>query len=85
MELSEDLGRPRNPAKTPLEFLPSLNELFPALDVELARITQAYLQVRYGELPETRQEVEEVEKAWARLHTQGQEQVNLKKQSKSVI
>jgi hypothetical protein len=82
MELSEDLGKPRNPARTPLEFLPALNELFPTFEAELAKITQAYLQVRYGELPETRQEVEDVEKAWARLHAQGHDQLNLKKQAR---
>jgi hypothetical protein len=83
MDLSEDLGKPRNPAKTPLEFLPALNELFPTLELELAKITNAYLQVRYGELPETRQEVEDVEKAWALLHAQGREQMHRKKQAKS--
>jgi hypothetical protein len=82
MELSDNLGKPRNPAKTPLEFLPALNELFPTLSVELANITQAYLQVRYGELPETRQEIEDVEKAWAIVHAQGQEQMIRKKQTK---
>jgi len=84
MGLSKDLGKPRNPAKTPLEFLPALNELFPSLETELAKITNAYLQVRYGELPETRQEVEDVEKAWALLHAQGHDQMNRKKQSKSL-
>lgn len=85
MDLSEDLGKPRNPAKTPLEFLPALNELFPALQEELAMITNAYLQVRYGELPETRQEIEDVEKAWTRLHAQGREQMSRKRQAKSAL
>jgi hypothetical protein len=79
MDLSEDLGKPRNPAKTPLEFLPALNELFPTLENELSKITNAYMQVRYGELPETRQEVEDVEKAWAFLQAQGLNQLKQKK------
>jgi hypothetical protein len=67
MALSTRLDRPRRVAVTPLEFLPTLNELFPEAPVELALITQAYNRVRYGELPESESEVDEVLKAWDRI------------------
>jgi len=71
MNLAESLGRPRPPAITPLEYLPTLGEVFPGLEMELATITEAYLRVRYGEFPENRQEILDVEIAWGQVHAQG--------------
>ena len=79
MDLSESLGKRRAPAETPLEFLPALDELFTGMESELNAITEAYLRVRYGELPETRQEIDSVEAAWEGVRIQGQKQLNLKK------
>ena len=78
MDLSEMLGKARAPAETPLEFLPALDELFPGMESELNAITEAYLRVRYGELPETRQEIDSVEAAWEGVRILGQKQLNLK-------
>jgi len=79
MELCGDLGKSRPAALTPLEFLPTLMDLFPGFESDLRTITQAYLRVRYGELPETRKEVDEVEAAWAQVHARGQELLNIQK------
>jgi hypothetical protein len=78
MDLSEGLNAPRAEAQTPLEFLPTLMDLFPGLEIELNTITQAYLRVRYGELPETRAEVVEVETAWDRVSSLGKELLSSK-------
>jgi hypothetical protein len=67
LRLGAKLGEPRAPAATPLEYLASLEKVFPGSTNELELITHAYLRVRYGELPETRAQVEEVESAWAFL------------------
>jgi len=64
LKLSAQLGEPRAPAVTPIEFMKSLEKIFPAARDEFEIITHAYLRVRYGELPETRSQVEEVESAW---------------------
>ncbi len=72
MDLSDELGQPRQAAQTPLEYLPTLEGLFPASHGDLRSITRAYLRVRYGELPETRQEVEAVEVAWRRVREEGE-------------
>ena len=76
MEMSERLGDPRPVAQTPLEFLPTLEHTFPGREIDLEDITRAYLRVRYGELPETRQEVDQVEESWERVRVQGLEQLN---------
>jgi len=39
----------------------TLEKIFPDSQEELATITHAYLRVRYGELPEKRGQIEEVE------------------------
>lgn len=79
MDLAEDLGSPRPSALTPLEFLSPLKKVFPLFEAELTDITHAYLRVRYGELPETRQEVNEVEAAWERVRAEGKERLTPKK------
>ena len=71
MDLCSELGQPRPKPVTPLEFLPAAEEVFPRLDSDLEAITKSYLRVRYGELPETHQEVEMVESAWQRVCNEG--------------
>jgi hypothetical protein len=71
MDLCSDLGQPRPEPVTPLEFLPAAAEVFPSLDSDLEAITKSYLRVRYGELPETHQEVETIEIAWKRVSEEG--------------
>jgi hypothetical protein len=70
MDLCEARALPRLPARTPLEFLPEMAEVFPASGEDLALITQAYLRVRYGEYPESHEEVDAVEAAWQRVSEQ---------------
>ncbi len=79
MNLSKEMGVPRPAAYTPLEFLQTLTNVLPAQKGELELITRAYLKVRYGELPESRQEVNEVESAWEWVEAQGKELIKQKK------
>jgi hypothetical protein len=62
--LSQKRGIERHPAITPLEFLPRLSTLFPAQQDEVELITHAYVRIRYGEYPETLDEVNQVQRAW---------------------
>ena len=71
MGLCAGLGAPRGNALTPLEFLTTLDRLFPGARDEARTMTHAYNRVRYGEVPETRAEVEAVEAAWQRLRAEG--------------
>ena len=57
----------REPSETPLEFLARLKGSLPGSAADLGTITEAYLRVRYGELPERRDEIDLVEGAWTRV------------------
>ncbi|HZW02619.1 MAG TPA: DUF4129 domain-containing protein [Anaerolineaceae bacterium] len=87
MRLSGQLGTPRPPAATPLEYLPLLDRVFPSERENLRRITTAYLQVRYGEAPESEAEVSQVLTAWKHIQGAGQrllrEQRKAKRQARS--
>lgn len=71
LNLCTRLGKPRSAALTPLEFLPTLHQLFPDFPQELERITHAYNQIRYGLLPESDEEVQQVLSAWEAIRTEG--------------
>lgn len=73
MQLSEELDCIRPASQTPLEFLTLLGQIFPDFSHELVAITHAYVRVRYGELPETPQELEIVEDAWRQVQAAGEE------------
>jgi hypothetical protein len=72
MDLCQELNTPRSPAQTPLEFLPVMGEMFPALRSDLELVTRAYNAVRYGELPETQNEIGVIEEAWKQIEVEGQ-------------
>jgi hypothetical protein len=67
MQLCRNLGMERRAVETPIEFMPRLRSLFPEEEDETQLITEAYLRVRYGELPESQDQIEQVERAWKRL------------------
>lgn len=83
MRLSARLDQPRPASRTPLEFLPALERLFPGLSAELNTITQAYLLVRYGELPESQNEIEAVETAWRKVINDGQQQIRRRRRGQA--
>jgi len=62
-------GRSRRPAETPLEFGAALSKRRPDLQADLDILTHAYLQVRYGERPESREMIERVLGCWARVRS----------------
>ena len=70
--LSSSLGTPRRGSQTPLEYLPDLEAVFVNMGSDLNLITDAYVRVRYGELPEDESELKAVEEAWIRVEAFGQ-------------
>ncbi|MBK8906080.1 MAG: DUF4129 domain-containing protein [Anaerolineaceae bacterium] len=60
-------GYPRLEAETPYEFLKTLAQAWPHNRPETQLITSAYVKVRYGELPETPQELQAIKDAWQTL------------------
>jgi len=75
LDLAQALGQPRPPALTPLEFLPMLQILFPEQGTALRVLTQAYVKVRYGEIPEDPAELAQVEDAWKHIEAEGQKRL----------
>jgi hypothetical protein len=71
LDLCHNLNLPRPEAATPIEFMPAIKEIFPDHVEEIEIITFAYTRIRYGQLPEQRSEVNEVEDAWNRLEQNG--------------
>jgi len=69
MALCNQMGKPRPRSLTPNEFLTRLYNLFPENNSDLEIITEAYVKVRYGELPETSKDVAEVFDSWERVAT----------------
>jgi len=57
----------RTASETPLEYLQRVSHAIPAGADDLASITHAYQRVRYGELPETRADIDQVEASWDRV------------------
>lgn len=60
-------GHPRLEAETPYEFLPTLALVWPDHRQETSLITEAFVRVRYGELPESADELARIRQAWATL------------------
>ncbi|MCB8927224.1 MAG: DUF4129 domain-containing protein [Ardenticatenaceae bacterium] len=57
-------GYPRLETETPYEFLKTLAQAWPENKTETQLITNAYVKVRYGELPETQEEIQAIKDAW---------------------
>lgn len=74
MNLSETLEKPRPIGITPNEFLPTLQIAIPGVQPDLERLTEAYNRVRYGELPESADEITLLEEAWDRISAEGERQ-----------
>jgi hypothetical protein len=66
-DLAAREGYQRLESQTPYEYLATLAELWPAGEAEAALITEAYVRVRYGELPETQEELDQLRSALERL------------------
>jgi hypothetical protein len=64
MEYCQKLDNPRLPAFTPHEFLPQLIALFPEHTAQVTMLTDVYQQVRYGEIPESLDELQQIVVSW---------------------
>ncbi len=67
LHAADGSGYPRLETETPYEFLNTLAKAWPDNQQETRLITAAYVKVRYGELPETEQELEAIKAAWRTL------------------
>jgi hypothetical protein len=68
--LAAKRGYPRLPYQTPYEYLPVLERAFPNHPEEAARITESYVAVHYGEVPERPEDLAQVRAAWDAIRSQ---------------
>jgi hypothetical protein len=67
--LASEAGHPRKPAETPLEYEPRASAAFPAHQRQIAALTQAYVNVHYGELPDDPMAITEAREMLVQLET----------------
>jgi hypothetical protein len=65
--LAAERGHPRAINQTPYEYQPTLELAFPGCRQEVARITEAYVAVHYGEVPERPEDLRAIRDAWDRV------------------
>jgi hypothetical protein len=65
--LAAERGYPRAIDQTPYDYLPTLHRAFPESPKEVKEITESYVSVHYGELPEREEELDAVRAAWQRI------------------
>jgi hypothetical protein len=72
VKLAASRGYPRPAARTPYEHFTTLQQAFPDCEAELKQITEAYVGVHYGELPENPDALAEIRAAFERVKTVAQ-------------
>lgn len=65
--LARARGYPRSLSETPYEYRQALRQAFPDQNTDIQRITDAYVAVRYGDVPEDPTELDAVRAAWDNL------------------
>lgn len=66
-KLAKMRGYPRSMAETPYEYRRELEQAFPGQTEAIQCITEAYIAVRYGEIPEDPAKLQAVHTAWETL------------------
>jgi hypothetical protein len=73
VRLATDAGYPRSRAQTPYEYLQDLCEALPDSQEDVTLITEAYVNARYGHVPDTREELQRIRDCWDRIRAKGVE------------
>ena len=66
-QVAAGAGYPRGSSETPYEYLDTLYSTWPDNRSETSLLTEAYIRVRYGEIPETENELLAIRSAWQQL------------------
>jgi hypothetical protein len=70
VRLATEGGYPRAEAQTPYEYLQTLCKAWPGSQEDLEVITDAYINAHYGQVPDTRQELQRIRDCWERVRSQ---------------
>jgi len=70
VRLAAEAGYPRSTAQTPYEYLTVLCEALPDCEAEVELITEAYVNAHYGQVPDSREELQRIRDSWERVQAQ---------------
>ena len=73
VRLAASHGYPRPESHTPYEHLATLHQAFPGCEADLGQITEAYVGVHYGELPEQPDALAQIRAAFERVKVMGKQ------------
>jgi len=71
LRLAADAGYPRATSQTPYEYLGTLRRALPDNEADVRLITEAYVNARYGQVPDTREELDRIRACWQRIRSEG--------------
>lgn len=71
VRLARDAGYPRAPSQTPYEYLGTLNQALPGSEADVQAITEAYVNAHYGQVPDSREDLQRIRDAWERVRERG--------------
>ena len=69
VRLATRAGYPRAATQTPFEYLETLYEALPGSEADAQRITRAYVDAHYGQVPDSREELQRIRDCWERVRT----------------
>jgi hypothetical protein len=70
VRLAAKAGYPRVKTQTPYEYLEVLSGLWPGSTADMTLITDAYVNAHYGQVPDSRDELERIRRCWERVQAQ---------------
>jgi len=71
VRLATEAGYPRARSQTPYEYLGVLRRALPGRQEEVLAITEAYVAAHYGQVPDTRDELDHLRACWQRIRAEG--------------
>lgn len=71
VRLAAEAGYPRARSQTPYEYLGTLRRALPDHEEEVSAITEAYVAAHYGQVPDTREELQRLRACWQRIREEG--------------
>jgi len=71
VRLATRAGYPRTRSQTPFEYLETLYEALPGNETDAKSITDAYVNAHYGQVPDNREELQQLRECWDRIRARG--------------
>jgi hypothetical protein len=73
VRLATEAGYPRTHSQTPYEYLETLHQALPGSEADVAVITEAYVNAHYGQVPDSREDLQHIRDCWERVRGREEE------------